>query len=279
MPVTLGRPLYNAIAALIRQQITSLPDVGVIVGSGLSAVAERVSEPVVIPYQSLPGWPCPNVDGHRGELVIGRWADHTVAVLSGRAHYYEGYSLEELALPVRVLQAMGVTRLIVTNAAGGLQPGFHAGDLMLITDHINLVGMAGLSPLRGPNDPVLGVRFPDMTRAYDPALQNLARAVARDLGLTLREGVYIMLGGPAYETPADIRFLRLIGADAVGMSTVPEVITARHAGMAVLGIAGITNVTHFAPSDEVVSHEEVLAAGLTIGPRMRDLIGGVLAKL
>ncbi len=279
MPEILGRPLYNAIAALVRQQIPSPPDVGVIVGSGLGAVAERVAEPVTIPYHSLPGWPCPTIEGHRGELVIGRWAGHTVAVLNGRAHYYEGYSLAELALPVRVLQAMGVTRLIVTNAAGGLEPGFRAGDLMLITDHINLVGMAGLTPLRGANDPVLGPRFPDMTAAYDPALQHLARAVAKELRLTLREGVYVMLGGPAYETPADVRFLRLIGADAVGMSTVPEVIAAVHAGMAVLGISGITNATHFAPSADKVTHEEVLTAGLTIGPRLRDLIEGVLKKL
>lgn len=279
MEAPLGRPLYNAIAALIRQQIHTPPDVGIILGSGLGAVAERVAEPVTIPYHTLPSWPLSAVEGHRGELVIGRWANHTVAVLNGRAHYYEGYSMAELALPVRVLRALGASRLIVTNAAGGLEPGARPGDLMLITDHINLVGMAGLSPLRGPNDPVLGPRFPDMGQAYDPALAHLARSVAKAKKIPLREGVYIMLAGPTYETPADIRFLRLIGADAVGMSTVPEVVAARHAGMAVLGLSGITNVVRFTPSADKVSHEEVLAAGLTIGPRMRELIGGVLEKL
>jgi purine-nucleoside phosphorylase len=273
------RPLCNAIAALIRQQIPAAPEVGIILGSGLGVVAEKVADPVVIPYHSLPAWPRSNVEGHKGELIVGQWAGHTVIVLNGRAHYYQGYSMAELALPVRVLRTMGVTRLIVTNAAGGLEPGFRVGDLMLITDHINLVGMAGLSPLRGPNDPTLGPRFPDMSQAYDPALQNLARSVAKAKGLFLREGVYVMVAGPAYETPADIRFLRLIGADAVGMSTVPEVVAARHAGMAVLGISGITNVARFAPSTEKVSHEEVLAAGEVIGPRMRELIGGVLERL
>ncbi|HOG47196.1 MAG TPA: purine-nucleoside phosphorylase [Anaerolineae bacterium] len=275
----LGQPLYNAIAALIRQQIATPPDVGIILGSGLGAVAEQVEGPVTIPYHTLPAWPCSTVAGHHGELVVGRWANHTVAVLNGRAHYYEGYSMGELAVPVRVLRTLGVTRLIVTNAAGGLEPGFRAGDLMLITDHINLAGMAGPSPLRGPNDAALGPRFPDMTRAYDPALQHLARSVAKAKKMRLREGVYVMLAGPAYETPAEIRFLRLIGADAVGMSTVPEVVAACHAGMAVLGISAISNVAHFAPSAEKVSHDEVLAAGAAIGPRMRDLIGGVLAQL
>jgi len=273
------RPLCTAVAALIRQQIATPPDVGIILGSGLSAVAERVVDPVVIPYESLPGWPRSTVEGHKGELIVGQWAGHTVLVLNGRAHYYQGYSMAQLALPVRVLRMLGVTRLIVTNAAGGLEPGFRVGDLMLITDHINLVGMAGLSPLRGPNDPTLGPRFPDMSQAYDPALQNLARSVAKAKGLFLREGVYVMVAGPAYETPADIRFLRLIGADAVGMSTVPEVVAARHAGMAVLGLSGITNVARFTPSPEKTSHEEVLAASLAIGPRLRDLIGGVLERL
>lgn len=271
--------LYRAIAALIRTQIDERPEVGIILGSGLGAVANQVEQPMVIPYQDLPHWPLATVEGHRGELVTGRWAGHVVAILCGRAHYYEGYSMAELCLPVRVLTALGINRLIVTNAAGGLDPGMRPGDLMLITDHINLVGMAGLSPLRGPNELALGRRFPDMSQAYDRDLANLARSVARDKNITLREGVYIMLGGPAFETPADIRFLRLIGADAVGMSTVPEVIAARHAGLAVLGLSGITNVAPLTPGDSPVTHEEVLAASATIGPRMRRLIGGVLERL
>ncbi len=278
MPSELQPPasLYQAIAALIRTQIDARPEVGLILGSGLSPVSSRIERRVVIPYDRLPYWPHGNVVGHGGELIVGDWAGHHVVCLSGRAHYYEGFSMAELALPVRVLKALGITRLIVTNAAGGLHPGFHAGELMLITDHINLVGLAGLSPLRGPNDLGLGPRFPDMTQAYDPKLANLARSVAREKHIILREGVYVMVGGPAYETPSDIRFLRLIGADAVGMSTVPEVIAARHAGLAVLGIAGITNVARLTLDEGPVSHEEVVAAGETIGPRMRDLIQGVL---
>ncbi len=272
------RSQYEAIANLIRDQAGASPGVGIILGSGLGAVAERVEQPTTIPYGALPGWPQPAVEGHAGHLLVGRWGRHTVAVLCGRAHYYEGHSMAELGLPVRVLQALGVRRLVVTNAAGGLEPGYRVGDLMLITDHINLVGMAGLSPLRGPNDPTLGPRFPDMSRAYDTALGNLARRVARERKITLREGVYIMLAGPAFETPADIRFLRLIGADAVGMSTVPEVVVARHAGMAVLGLSGISNVAPLV-GGEPATHEEVLAAGQTLGPRLAGLIGGVLEVL
>lgn len=275
----MGWPLYQAIAALVREHTAVRAEVGIIVGSGLGAIARAVSEPTVIPYRTLPHWPQPGIEGHQGELVIGYWAGHGVAVLNGRSHYYEGYSMQELALPVRVLRALGVTRLIVTNAAGGLQPGYRVGDIMLITDHINLVGMAGLSPLRGTNESTLGPRFPDMTRVYDRELANLARSVAREKSIVLREGVYIMLGGPAYETPADIRFLRLIGADAVGMSTVPEVVAARHMGMAVLGLSGITNVAPLTPGEGETTHEEVVAAGDILGPRLRELIGGVLGKM
>ncbi len=273
------RSLYQAIAAYIRGQIEERPDVGIILGSGLGVVASRVEEAVTFPYDGLPFWPRSGVEGHQGELVIGRWAGHVVAVMRGRAHYYEGYSMAELALPVRVLHALGIKHLVVTNAAGGLDPAFHAGDVMLITDHINLVGMAGLSPLRGPNDPVLGPRFPDMRQAYDPTLAGLARSVAKEKLITLREGVYVMVAGPVFETPADIRFLRLIGADAVGMSTVPEVVTARHLGLPVLGLSGITNVAPLSADDAPTTHEEVLATAQVIGPRMRTLIEGVLEKL
>jgi len=271
--------LYQAIAALIREQIAAPPEVAVILGSGLGTVASRLEQPVTIPYRSLPFWPVPTIEGHRGDLLVGRWAGKMVAVHCGRGHHYEGYSMDELALPVRVMHALGVRTLIVTNAAGGIDPTYHAGDLMLITDHVNLVGMAGLSPLRGPNDPRLGPRFPDMTQAYDPHLANLARRAARDRAIVLREGVYIMLGGPTFETPADIRFLRLIGVDAVGMSTVPEVIAACHLGMAVLGISGITNVARLSGAEGPATHEEVLTMGAEIGPRLRDLIGGVLEQL
>ena len=273
------RPVYEAIAALIRDHVGARPEVGVIIGSGLSAVAEHLDQATAVPYSALPHWPLSTVQGHRGEIIVGRWAGHTVAILNGRAHFYEGYSMAELALPVRVLKTLGVNTLIVTNAAGGLDPTFRVGDCMLITDHINLPGMAGQSPLRGPNDPMMGPRFPDMTRVYDPTLAELARRAARERGITLREGVYIMLAGPTYETPAEVRFLRLIGADAVGMSTVPEVVAARHLGLAVLGLSGITNVAHLAHDEGEVSHEEVIAAGRILGPRMRDLIEGVLEQM
>jgi purine-nucleoside phosphorylase len=200
--------------------------------------------------------------------------------MQGRAHYYEGYSMGYITLPVRVLQVMGIEVLVVTNAAGGLDPAFRAGDVMLINDHINLIGMAGLNPLRGPNVEQLGSRFPDMSQPYDHELMGLARQAADGASIPLREGVYICLAGPSYETPADLRFLRMIGADAVGMSTVPEVTVARHGGTRVLGLSGISNVAPVpgAPSGET-THEEVLEAGRTIAPRMEHIIRGVLGAL
>jgi purine-nucleoside phosphorylase len=201
-------------------------------------------------------------------------------VLQGRTHYYEGYSMQRVTLPVRVMQVLGIHTLFITNAAGGTNPHFQPGDLMLIADHINLIGMAGLNPLRGPNLDEFGPRFPDMSRAYDPALRALARRVAADLGFSLREGVYMCLAGPTFETPADIRFLRAIGVDAVGMSTVPEVIVARHGGMRVLGISGISNVAIVDPSEgRETSHEEVLEAGKVIVPRLIGLLKGILREL
>jgi purine-nucleoside phosphorylase len=211
-------------------------------------------------------------------LVVGHLEGRPVMVMQGRAHYYEGYSMAQITLPVRVMQALGVKVLIVTNAAGGLNPSFRPGDVMLIRDHINLIGMAGLSPLRGPNLDRFGPRFPDMSCAYDPDLRTMARAVAQEAGIPVHEGVYICLAGPSFETPADIRFLRLIGADAVGMSTVPEVTVARHGGMRVLGLSGISNVAA-AEGENVASHEEVLEAGRVLAPRLETIIRGVLRGL
>jgi len=197
--------------------------------------------------------------------------------MRGRAHYYEGYTMQQVTLPVRVMRELGVETLVVTNAAGGINVNFRAGDLMLITDHINLVGMAGQSPLRGPNDDSLGSRFPDMTDAYDPVLADRARAAARTLNVELREGVYAMLAGPSFESSADVRFIRMIGADAVGMSTVPEVIVARHGGMRVLGLSLISN--SLAHAHDKVSHAEVLAAGRDAVPKLTALIKGVLVSM
>ncbi|MFN2219036.1 MAG: purine-nucleoside phosphorylase, partial [Anaerolineae bacterium] len=201
-------------------------------------------------------------------------------IMQGRVHFYEGYPMAQVVFPVRVMQVMGIEILIVTNAAGGLNPDFHAGDLMLITDHLNVVGMGGNNPLFGPNDPTLGPRFPDMSQAYDPKLGRLALEVAREHGIPLRQGIYAGLAGPSFETPAEIRFLRTIGADAVGMSTVTEVTVARHGGIRVLGVSGISNVALAEPDeDHETSHEEVLAAGQLMVPRLTALIRGVLARL
>jgi purine-nucleoside phosphorylase len=210
--------------------------------------------------------------------VIGQLEGKEIIVMQGRVHFYEGYSIHQVALPVRVLQRLGIEILFVTNAAGAVNPNFSPGDLMLITDHINLIGMAGLNPLRGPNIDALGTRFPDMSRAYDLALLDLARKVVSEENLVLNEGVYVCLAGPSFETPADLRFLRIIGADAVGMSTVPEVITARHGGIRVLGISGISNKANL-DGETITTHEEVLHAGETLAPKLTALIKGVLRRL
>ncbi|MDY7042011.1 MAG: purine-nucleoside phosphorylase [Chloroflexota bacterium] len=267
-------------ADFIRSRTQYSPNVALILGSGLSPLADEIADADVIPYEEIPHFATPTIEGHAGRLVLGRLEGREVLVMQGRAHYYEGYSMQRITLPVRVMRMLGVETLIVTNAAGGLNPQFRAGDLMLITDHINLVGMAGLNPLRGPNDSDLGPRFPDMSQAYDPTLRELALRVARRLDLPIWEGVYICLAGPTFETPADLRFLRLIGVDAVGMSTVPEVIVARHGGMRVMGISGISNVAITEPTEgKVASHEEVLEAGRVLVPRLISLLRGVLREL
>lgn len=271
---------FDEAADVIRSRTNHQPQVGLILGSGLSPLANEVEEADVIPYPEIPHFPLPTIEGHLGKLVIGKLANQTVLVMQGRTHYYEGYSMQRVTLPVRVMQVLGVHTLFVTNAAGGINPDFRPGDLMLITDHINLVGMAGLNPLRGPNLDEFGPRFPDMLRAYDPALRAITRRLAEELGFSLREGVYMCLAGPTFETPADIRFLRLIGADAVGMSTVPEVIVARHGGTRVMGVSGISNIAILDPSEErETTHEEVLEAGKIIVPRLVNLIKGVLRNL
>ena len=276
----LTRKEFDEAADTIRGRTRHRPQVGLILGSGLSPLADEVAEADAIPYSEIPHFPVSTIEGHVGKLVIGELAGQTVMVMQGRTHYYEGYSMQRVTLPVRVMQVLGIHTLFVTNAAGGINPEFQAGDLMLITDHINLVGMAGLNPLRGPNLDEFGPRFPDMSCAYDPALQATARRVAADQGFRLQEGVYMCLAGPTFETPADIRFLRAIGADAVGMSTVPEVIVARHGGTRVMGVSGISNVAIADPSeDRETTHEEVLEAGKIIVPRLIGLLKGVLHDL
>jgi purine-nucleoside phosphorylase len=280
MDATFTRRHYEESASAIRSVAAVQPRIGIILGSGLSALAEAVESPVAIEFRDIPHFAVSTIPGHQGRLVLGMLHDKPVAVMQGRVHYYEGYSMQQVTLPVRVLRELGVNTLVVTNAAGGLNKAFRAGDLMLIVDHINLVGMTGANPLRGPNDPTLGPRFPDMSTAYDRTLRRLAKAVAQEADLPMHQGVYAGLTGPTFETPADIRFLRLIGADAVGMSTVPEVIVARHGGMRVLGVSGISNVAiDQIDAEAETSHEEVLEAGKLVTPRMTTLIKGVLAQL
>lgn len=271
---------FNEAAQAIRTRTSHQPQIGLILGSGLSSLADQVAEADVIPYSEIPHFPLSTIEGHAGKLVIGELAKQTVMVMQGRVHYYEGYSMQRITLPVRVMKVLGIHTLFVTNAAGGINSDFRPGDLMLITDHINLLGMAGLNPLRGPNLNEFGPRFPDMSQAYDPTLQAMARRVAAGLDFMLREGVYLCLAGPSFETPADIRFLRAIGADAVGMSTVPEVTVARHSGMRALGVSGISNLAIADPSQErETTHEEVLEAGKTIVPRLIGLLKGILREL
>ena len=267
-----------AAAEVIQARIRLHPKVGMILGSGLGGLADEVRDPVVIPSADIPGWPPSTVEGHAGRLVFGHLEGQPVFLLQGRAHYYEGHTMASIGLPIRVMQRLGADMLVVTNAAGAVNPDFLPGDLMLITDHVNLIGMAGVSPLRGPNLDSIGPRFPDMSQAYDRGLIELARQTAARQGLSLREGVYICLAGPVFETPADLRFLRGIGVDAVGMSTVPEVIVARHGGMRVLGISGITNKANL-DGNTVTTHEEVLAAGKVIVPKLSALLRSVLKRM
>ena len=265
-------------AQQVEKQSTHKPRVGLILGSGLGSLAEAIKDAVSIPYKEIPGWPISTVQGHVGRLLLGNLENVPVVVMQGRTHYYEGYDMPRLGLPVRVMQRLGIEILILSNAAGGVNPEFEPGDLMLITDHLNFLGMAGQNPLRGPNLDSLGPRFPDMSKVYDRELQQVAHSVASEENLLLRQGVYCCLAGPSFETPADLRFLRTAGVDAVGMSTVPEAIVARHASTRVLGISGISNKANLDGNTET-THEEVLEAGKVLAPKLTKLVQGVLRKL
>jgi len=268
----------DRIADEIRGRISVQPAIGLILGSGLGPLSESIQDPTIIPYHELPGWPLSTVEGHAGELVIGKLEGKDVLVMNGRIHYYEGYEMSQVTLPIRVMQRLGIEIVVVTNAAGGINQDFNPGNPMLITDHLNLLGMAGPNPLRGPNLEEFGTRFPDMSQAYDRKLIETARKVAKELEITLYEGVYICLAGPTFETPADLRFLLNAGADAVGMSTVPEVIVANHGGQRVLGISGITNQSSLYGEAET-THEEVIETGKLLAPKMMKLIRGILRAL
>ncbi|GAB7386195.1 purine-nucleoside phosphorylase [Bacillaceae bacterium] len=256
-------------------QITETPRIGLILGSGLGVLADEIEAATVIPYAQIPHFPVSTVEGHDGQLVIGTLMGKRVMTLKGRFHYYEGYDLDAVTFPVRVMQALGVKTLIVTNAAGGINTQFRPGQLMLIRDHINFTFR---NPLIGPNDERLGVRFPDMSEAYSRRLIELAKKVAAEQKLEIAEGVYVGMLGPSYETPAEIRMLRMLGGDAVGMSTVPEVIVAKHAGMEVLGISCISNMAA-GILDQPLTHQEVMETTEKAKHRFLRFVKGILAAM
>jgi purine-nucleoside phosphorylase len=271
---------FKRAADFIQSQTGHQPTIGLILGSGLGPLAEEIEAADVIPYDTIPHFPISSAPGHAGKLVIGKLAGKTVVAMQGRTHLYEGYSAQHLTLPIRVMQVLGVKTLVVTNAAGGINRTFQKGDLMLIRDHLNLVGLGGQSPLCGPNLAEFGPRFPSLTHAYAPQLIALAQRVAAKLNLSLQEGVYAYVAGPAFESPAEIRFLKTIGADAVGMSTVPEVVVANHGGMRVLGLSSITNMTiHEANSGLETTEEETWETIKVIVPKLTPLVKGLVAEL
>jgi purine-nucleoside phosphorylase len=260
---------------VIRSRVSVEPRIAVVLGSGLGSFADDFDEAVGIPYEEIPGFVRSTAQGHAGRLVVGKVDSVPVVAMQGRVHYYEGYALEEVTFPVRTFGLLGVKTLVLTNAAGGINVQLTQGALMVISDHLNLMGV---NPLRGPNDERFGPRFPDMSAVYSPELQELVVEEAKEIGVEVRRGIYGALSGPSYETPAEIHLLRGLGADAVGMSTVPEAIVARHMGLEVLGISCITNMAA-GISDEPINHEEVMATGdrvrETFTELLRRVIGGI----
>ncbi|MCY4466503.1 MAG: purine-nucleoside phosphorylase [Chloroflexi bacterium] len=268
---------FQRAANTILDRLTLQPQIGMVLGSGLGKLADELSARTIIPYAEIPGWSASTVHGHQGNLVIGELEEQVVAVMQGRAHFYEGYSMQQVTFPIRVMKAMGMHTVILTNAAGGINKDYAVGDLMLLEDHINLPGMVGANPLMGANDESLGLRFLGLAQAYDRPLREQALQVAAQHDIPLHSGVYCSLSGPAFETPAEIRMLRAWGADAVGMSTTHEVLVARHAGMRVLAFSGITNCAiDQVDTDLETNHEEVLESGEIIVPRLTTVLKGVL---
>src|SRR5438309_3634355 len=273
-PSTLYDRAHHA-AQMIRSRITLEPSVAIVLGSGLGAFADDLSDANSISYSEIPGFAQATVEGHAGRLVIGKAGEVPIAAMQGRFHFYEGYSLEDVTFPIRVLKLLGVRTLILTNAAGSLNTEFTPGSLMVISDHINLMGV---NPLIGTNDERFGPRFPDLTSTYDPDLQSMVIEEATAMNIDMRRGVYAALTGPSYETPAEIHMVRTLGADAVGMSTVPEAIVARHMDMQVIGISCITNLAA-GVSDRPVDHSQVIATGERVREQFTELLRRVIAKL
>ncbi|RKD25636.1 purine-nucleoside phosphorylase [Ammoniphilus oxalaticus] len=262
-------------AKYIQSKVSVKPELGLILGSGLGALADEIEQPTKIAYEQIPHFPVSTVEGHQGQLVIGRLKGKNVVAMQGRFHYYEGYSLQEVTFPIRVMAALGVQTLFVTNASGGINTDFEPGDLMVINDHLN---MTGSNPLIGPNDERFGARFPDMSEAYTKELADLAHSVASAQGVQLRDGVYAGLSGPSYETPAEIRMLRTLGAAAVGMSTVPEVIVASQQGMRTLGISCISNMAA-GILPQPLTHQEVVETAEKVREKFSKLMLGIIEKM
>ncbi|OEF97233.1 purine-nucleoside phosphorylase [Vulcanibacillus modesticaldus] len=269
------RDKINETAEYIKAKINITPEIGLILGSGLGVLADEIEDAIKISYHDIPHFPVSTVEGHKGQLVIGRLSGKNVIAMQGRFHYYEGYSLKEVTFPVRVMKALGVEKLIVTNAAGGVNTSFEPGDLMIITDHINFMFD---NPLMGPNDNELGVRFPDMSEVYSQKLIEIAKNSAKDLDIEIKEGVYTAFTGPSYETPAEIKMIRTIGGDAVGMSTVPEAMVARHSSMDVLGISCITNMAA-GILPQPLSHDEVIETTNLVQAKFLSLVREIVSNL
>ena len=268
--------LHGIVPILQERLAGKKPLVGIVLGSGLGSLADSIQDPVVIPYRDLPGFPVSTATGHKGNFIVGKLGGKTVIAMQGRIHYYEGYGMDKVVLPIRVMIALGIRYLFVSNAAGGVSFALHVGDLMIIRDHINLLP----NPLIGPNLDDYGPRFPDMTRPYDPSLIRMARHLAAELNIPVHQGVYVGGTGPSYETPAEYKYFRTIGGDAVGMSTIPEVIVARHAGVPVFGISVITNEAHDDYADDYVNDgEDVVAAANAAADKMSRLITKMIENM
>jgi purine-nucleoside phosphorylase len=262
-------------AAWLRAEFGDSPSIAIVLGSGLGVLADLAGSSTSCGYEGIPHWPVTRTMGHAGRLVIGRLGGRAVLLLCGRSHLYEGHAAARVVFPIRVLGRLGVRTVVLTNAAGGISPHLQPGVLMTIDDHLNLMGA---NPLQGPNDARLGPRFPDMSEVYSRRLRGLADDAAREAGLPLAHGVYAAVAGPSYETPAEVRALRAIGADAVGMSTVPEAIAARHLGLEVLGLSSITNVAAGLSSRKIAA-DEVIETGRRAAPRLQTILEGVVARL
>ena len=269
--------IINAISTRLQEDLQGRkPELGIVLGSGLGRLADSIEDPIVIPYRTLPGFPVSTAVGHKGNFIVGKLGGKTVMAMQGRIHYYEGYGMDKVVLPIRVMIKLGIKTLIVSNAAGGTNLNYHVGDLMIIKDHVNLLP----NPLIGPNIEGLGPRFPDMTRPYDPSLIKLALSIAEEEGIPLQQGVYVGGTGPSYETPAEYKYFRFLGGDAVGMSTIPEVIVARHAGVPVFGISVITNEAHDDYADDFVNDgDDVVKAANAAAERMSRLITNMIINM